>query len=190
MAQRYVEAVLMTAKGIGEGFIRGWFRAKGDPSEIINLEREEITRESFRGLIEEFTHPGEEILHLLIPENNYPLLGEAVMKLNEEGFAAEDKGGKHYENISAEFKVEIYHQQSGTAAKKMLTHPLDGVTVEFKKKLKESVTKDAKEVELYAPEHDYELKGSGVIQGSIKEVLGLIKNLRENSAEIINIKLY
>ena len=61
MSQNYVEMVIVTAKGMGEGFILGWLRARGDRSEILNLEREEIERESFREFLQELTHSSEDV---------------------------------------------------------------------------------------------------------------------------------
>lgn len=189
MSRKFVEMVIITARGVGEGFVRGWLRARGDGSEIMNLEREEIERESFRELLEEFAHPGEEIVHLLVPEPARQAVLEALAGLEKEGFPAEEKASRAYENASALFSLEIFNRESGEKARLLLEKPGEGVRVEFRKNIRETAREGAEGVELYAPEHPYEMKGSGSFSGDIASVLALVSGLRALGAEVKNIRL-
>lgn len=189
MSRKYVEMVIISAKGIGEGFVRGWLRSRGDMSEVMNLEREEIERESFKELLEEFAHPGEEILHILVPENARPAVLEALAALEKEGFPAAEKTWRPHAKASALFSLEIFNRDAGEKAKLLLEKPDEGIRVEFKKNIRETVREDAEGVELYAPEHSYELKGSGSFGGEIAPALALVRELRTLGAEIKDIRL-
>jgi hypothetical protein len=190
MAQKFLEVVIAAAKGAGEGFIKGFFAGRGETSEIINLEREEIERESLKGLFEEFIHPGEEILHLLIPESDYKLLKEVLISLNEKGLGGLEKGTRAYEKMSAGFKIEVYNRQAGAEIKELLRELKAGIDVEFKKELKESIREEAEKIELYAPEHSYELRGSGQMTGAIGEILKVTRRLKELGVEMRDFRLY
>jgi len=182
--------VVVTARGIGEGFVRGWLRARGDSSEVLNLEREEIERESLKGLIEEFIHPGEETLHLLVPEPARSSVLEALSALENEGFPASEKTWRAYGNASARFSLDIFSKETGAKAKLLLKNPAEGVSVKFEKDIRETVREGAEGVELYAPDHSYEITGSGTVEGHIRPVLSIISSLKELGAEIKKIQLY
>ncbi len=181
--------VIISAKGIGEGFVRGWLRARGDRSEVLNLEREEIERESLKELIEEFTHPGEDVMHILVPEPARPVVLEALSALEKEGFPAAEKASRTYGQASAQFSLEIFNAEAGEKAKLLLGKPEEGVRVEFRKPLRETNRKEADGVELYAPEHSYELRAGGSIGGEIRPVLSMIASLRSLGAEVKKINL-
>jgi len=189
VSQKYVEMVISTARGIGEGFIRGWLRARGDASEVLNLEREEIERESFRELLQELAHPGEEVAHLLVPEPARAAVMEALSALEKEGFPAAEKTFRAYSKASALFSIELFSREAGGKAKLLLEKPEEGVRVELRKKITETFREGAKGVELYAPEHSYELRAGGSIEGDIRPVLSMIASLRSLGAEITKITL-
>lgn len=180
---RFTEVVLLTEKGIAEGFIRGFFRGRGDSSLILNLEREEIAEESLKEILEEFFHPAEEVLHLLIDENSENFLKDAVLSLRKEGFVCEEKSRKKHTKIKALFEVEIYDVKKGKEVKRILSKETE-VKISFEKELLEIERDKSGKVELYAPEHSYELKGKGSIEGEIEKSYHLIKKLRELSVEV------
>ena len=189
MSQKYVEMVIIAARGIGEGFVRGWLRARGDSSEVLNLEREEIERESFRELLQEIAHPGEEVAHLLVPEPARAAVLEALSALEKEGFPAAEKTSRTYGQASAQFSLEVFNAEAGGKAKLLLEKPEEGVRVELRKKITEALREGAKGVELYAPDHSYELRAGGSMEGAIRPVLSMIASLRSLGAEITKITL-
>lgn len=187
--KNYLEVVITTAEGIGEGFMRGYFRGAGDSSEIINLERRGLEHETFKGFLEEMIHPGEEILHLLIEEEKYGLLKEALKKLTDEGFGGVEKVKKSYKKISAKFNLKTYARKTGAEAKKLLTAKRGDVLISFDEKPEESISENADGVELYAPDHPYELKANGKIEGSIEEILPLLEKLGSLGVEFSKVKM-
>jgi hypothetical protein len=184
--ETYIEVVLLAQKGVTEGFIRGYFRGRGDFSLILNLEREEIERESFKEKVEEFLHPAEEILHLLIETNKEELLKEAISALKKEGFHCEVKTSKKHSKMKAFFEVEIYDSKRGKEVKKLLTEQKE-IKISFDKELKEIEREKKEKVELYAPEHSYELTGKGKIEGDIETAYKLIQKLRDLSVTVKDI---
>lgn len=185
---RFSEVVLLTEKGIAEGFIRGFFKGRGDDSLILNLEKEEIAEESFKEILEEFLHPAQEVLHLMVEENKEELLKEAIIALKKEGFVCEQKSLKKHSKIKATFEVEIYDSKRGKEIKKIITE--QKITkISFQKELKEIEREQREKLELYAPEHSYELKGKGTIEGDIETTYKLIKKLRDLTVIIKNVNL-
>lgn len=186
--EAYTEFILLAQKGVTEGFIRGYFRGKGDNSLILNLEKEEIERESFKEVITEFLHPAEEILHLLVLESKEELFKESISALKKEGFVCEEKSKKKHSKMKAFFEVKIYDSKRGKEVKKLLTEQKE-IKISFDRELKE-IERDKKEkIELYAPEHSYELTGEGKIEGSVESVYLLVQKLRDLSVTVNNIRL-
>lgn len=180
---KYIEAVLFVQSGIAEGFIRGFFRGRGDNSLILNMETEGIVQESFKEKIEEALHPTFEIIHLLISEEKEELLKEAISSLKKEGFLCDLKSERKHSKIKAQFKIEIYDAQRGRAVKDLL-NKVKEVKVSFNKKIEEIKRDEKPKVELYAPEHSYELRGKGMIEGEIEPAFMLVQELRKTGVEI------
>ncbi|MCX7830045.1 MAG: hypothetical protein N2445_03165 [Acidobacteria bacterium] len=180
---RHSEFVLLAQKGVAEGFIRGYFRGRGDDSLIINLEREEIERETIKEIITEFMHPAEEIVHLLIPENKEDIFKDALSALRKEGLVCKEKAVRKRSKLKAKFTVKIYVAKSGIEIKKILSEQKE-IKISFDKELVEIEREKKEKVELYAPEHSYELFGSGTVEGDIEPVFKFIQKLRELSVEI------
>lgn len=186
--ETYIEVVLLAQKGVAEGFIRGYFRGRGDNSIILNLEREEIEQESFKEIIAGFLHPAEEILHLLVLESKEELLKESISALRKEGFVCEEKSKKKRSKMTAFFEVEIYDSKRGKEVKRLLAEQKE-IKISFDRELKE-IERDKKEkIELYAPEHSYELTGEGKIEGGVETAYLLIQKLRDLSVTVKNIRL-
>lgn len=185
---KYLEVVLLTEKGIAEGFIRGFFKGRGDDSLILNLEKEEIAEESFKEILEEFLHPAQEILHLMMEEEKEELLKEAISAFKKEGFLCEQKSLKKHSRIKATFEIEIYDSKRGEEIKEILQRQKN-IKISFQKELKEIDREQTEKIELYAPEHSYELKGKGTIEGDIETTYKLIKKLRDLSVIIKNVNL-
>lgn len=184
----FLEFIILTEKHVGESFIKGYLRGKGETVDIINLEKEELQSESFQEKIVQFLHPGEEILHLLLPEEKKEVLKEAIKKANEERIFSELKGTRKHTKICAQFEARIYEKEKGEKFKKILKEEKD-IAIKFNKELKETLFEENKGVELYAPYHSYELYCSGSMEGEIQAALNLIRKMREIGVDFKKILL-
>ncbi len=185
---RYIEAIMVVQKGISEGFIRGFFRGKGDNSLILNMESEEIVQESLKEKIDQILHPAEEIIHILIPEDKEGLLKESISAMKKEGFLCDLKSERRHSKIRAEFNIEIYNVQIGKEVKRIISEAKE-VKISFEKKLEEILREEESKVELYAPVHSYELKGKGKIEGDIEPSIRLIQELRNFGVKFTKIAI-
>lgn len=74
---------------------------------------------------------------------------------------------------SASFVVRftVYNREIGAKVHEVVKNPPEGITLSDDFLIEEIVHKNAKGVEGYAPEHDYELKGEGTIKGDLETVI-------------------
>lgn len=187
MAQ-FLEVIIETEKGIGEGFIRGFFRGRGITSPIYNLERIEVEKEGLKNLLSEFFHPGEEILHLLIKNDDFDCLKEAMNYFEKDGFVAKMKKTHLIKGVEAQFEISVFDKKRGEKIKKLLD--------ESSKIIKERDFKEEKrgkgggEVALYSIDHQYHLKGRGIIEGDdIELFINLYLQLSSLGVEFRKIKI-
>jgi hypothetical protein len=184
---KFIEIVVEGENGLCEGFIKGYFRGKGNKSPIINLEKVELQSGDFSENLEEFLHPGEEILHLLIKEEDLSLFQEAAESCEKEGIICRQRVTKDRTSVSANFVLKIYDKKRGEIAKNLLKE--NEHCIKLKKGVVEKYNKEEEEIELYAPKHNYELKAKGVIEGNISEIIDLYLKMKEVGFELKDVKL-
>ncbi|MFH1279212.1 MAG: hypothetical protein ABIK65_12635 [Candidatus Eisenbacteria bacterium] len=77
-------------------------------------------------------------------------------------------------------RFETYSTEEGAEIRELLENPPKGIVPLGDLRINEKHHKDAKGVEGYAPEHDYELKGKGTFAGSLDKVVEFRRRVLEN----------
>ncbi|MGC8762155.1 MAG: hypothetical protein ACP5VN_00745 [Acidobacteriota bacterium] len=178
MAEGFVEVVVEGPRGWDLGFIQGFFRARGAKGAVLDAEYEGFDCSGFREKLAELLHPGRERLHLIVPESLEALLAEAVAASGEGPHPLSIVARRPIGGAAFSFSFRIFSREVGERVKDLLLHPPEGVLVEWSGPLEERIDPRARGTELYAPSHDYELRGEGACTGSLEAVLALHQRLK------------
>jgi len=167
MEKKYYEMVLDGPDDLIKGYLLGFLNEKGLEGEIV-FERElhmkketaldHIVRviydeDRFRIMIEE--NAGRQIIDSLANEKNLDIRVVSFRRIT-----------------GAEFRVEfrVFSREMGIEYRKIFASLPEGVELpEYRRE--EKIHPDAKGIEAYAPEHEYELKAEGIVRGRAREVL-------------------
>ncbi len=178
MAGGYVEMVVEGPKGWDLGFLRGFLRARGAAGTVLDAEAEGFDCSGFRERLEELLHPGRERLHLIAPLDLQAPLEEAVEASREGEHPLRLVARRPVRGAAFSFSLRLFSREVGERVKTLLFHPPEGVRVEWAAPLEERIDPKARGAELYAPVHDYELRGEGSCSGPLDGVLDLHRALR------------
>jgi len=178
MAGRFVEVVVEGPKGWDLGFIQGFLKARGAENSILDAEAEGFDCSGFRERLEELLHPGRERLHLIVPQALETLLGEAVEASREGPHPLHLVARRTVRGAAFSFSFRIFSREVGERVKALLLNPPEEVHLKWTGPLEERIDPRARGAELYAPAHDYRLRGEGTCTGSLDGVLALHRALR------------
>lgn len=178
MAGDYVEVVVEGPKGWDRGFLQGFLRARGAEGTVLDADSEGFDCSGFRERLEELVHPGRERLHLIAPRGLEALLEEAVEASRQGEHPLRLVARRPVRGAAFSFSLRLFSREVGERVKALLFHPPAGVRVEWAAPLEERIDPKARGAELYAPVHDYELRGEGTCTGSLEGILGLHRALR------------
>ena len=179
----FYEFVIQGQTGWTLGFIQGYLRGHGETEGVLDAEAEGFHCESLRERFRELIHPSSDTLHLIASDRVGASVLEAVAEAVALGHATEMV---HKERIVAArftFSTTVYSREHGERIREMFKNTAEGVTVKGEMTVK--INPDAKGVEMYAPAHEYELKGEAVVAGPVDGVLDLHRQSRDE--ELINL---
>lgn len=179
MTNRYVEFVIDGPKGWDLGFVRGFLNGRGMDGRVIDAEREGFDCSSLREHLKEVLHPDSETAHLLVPEDLIGQVEEAVEASTRAGHPMVIQHRRPVAKARFTFSVHLYSREVGKKVLALFTQLPPAVAVQMTKEFEERVDPGAAGVELYAPTHDYELKGEGTVEGELESVLALYRACRD-----------
>ena len=166
-----------TIFGLLEGFMMG-----ADKEWTYYFSRRvHVKQDTFADVLREWVTLGGKLHHVLIDEDFLNAFKVALKKRSDDS-----KVGLKY--IKSEKKIlsgrfgftfKAYAKKFGDEIKELLENLPAGVELIDYNPV-EKIDKDARGVELYAPEHEYTFEGEGVIQGSVPEILSMSRALRRH----------
>jgi hypothetical protein len=184
MTSRYVEFVIDGPKGWDLGFVRGFLHGRGMDGRVIDAEKEGFDCAPLREHLKEMLHPDSDTAHLLVPEDLTSEVEEAVQASGGAGFPMVIRHRRPVHGARFTFSVHLYSREVGKKVLSLFTQLPPQVTLNMTKEFEERVDPAARGVELYAPTHDYELKGEGTLEGELEPVLSIYRACRDE--EIIH----
>jgi hypothetical protein len=179
MTSRYVEFVIDGPKGWDLGFVRGFLHGREMDGRIIDAEKEGFDCAPLREHLKELLHPDSNTAHLLVPEDLAAAVEEAVQASGQAGFPMVIRHRRAVHEARFTFSVHLYSREVGKKVLSLFTQLPDRVTLRMENGFEEKVDPRAEGVELYAPTHDYELKGEGTVEGELEPVLKLYRACRD-----------
>ncbi len=172
MAQNYLEVVLEGHYELIFGLLEGFKLGSGKEGIYYFNKKVGVKTETLSEVIKEWVSFANKMHHIIIEEGFYNDLMSKIKGAKEQKqiHVKYVKSSKLIKGGSFDFSFKTFGKKYGDEIKEMFKSlPVGIELMDFKEE--EKVDKDAKGVEMYAPAHDYELKGSGKIKGDIKAVI-------------------
>ena len=174
----YHEMVIEGVRGRALGFVEGYLAGRGHQGEVFDAEEEGFDCEPLGERVRELLRLSADTTHLLVPKSMVPLVREAAERASDRGLALAIHGERLLGGARFTFRFHIYSREHAVRIRKMLEKPPSGASLTADSRFEETLRPEAKGVEAYAPEHDYELAGSGAVEGSVDAVVSLYRRCR------------
>lgn len=179
MARRYHEVVIEGARGRSYGFVEGFLVARGMPGPIYDMEKEGFDCQPLRERVGELLYPSEQTYHMLVPEEQLPMVRQAAEEARARQLAVEIHHERPVGGARFGFRFRIYSPKHAAHIRAWFDAPPEGASLSDDSKFEEIVRPDAKGLEAYAPDHEYELRAEGAVVGAVDGVLSLYHRCRD-----------
>ena len=188
MNKEYCEVVVEGSLDLIRGFVVGFLEGRGIQGEAIFGEDHHVENEGRFGQMMRLIGVRGKRFHLIIGAGLLNLLDEALERRKEE-IALKVISEKKVRRASFGFRYRAYTKQLGDELKDLFGNPPEGLQVEDYQS-EESVLPEGKGVEAYAPLHEYEVKATGTLYGSIRDVIDFYGRAEhQDMVELDDIKL-
>jgi hypothetical protein len=171
VSKRYIEAVIEGSRGWELGFISGFLYARGLGDQFFDAEKEGFDCESLRERLQDLFRRDSGIVHLLLPENLIDIVREAISMSEKAGHPAIIRHERPIQSGRFGFSVRIYSREHAQRIRALFENLPKGLKLTNSSGFKEHIDESAKGIELYAPAHEYELKGEGTVEGELEPLI-------------------
>jgi len=188
MNKEYCEVVVEGSLDLIRGFVVGFLEGKGIQGEAIFGEDHHVENEGKFGQMLRLIGVKGNRVHLIVGTGFHKLLEGALEKRKEE-LALKIISEKKIRQASFGFRYRAYTRELGEKLMALFEDLQEGLQIKDYKP-KETVMPEGKGVEGYAPLHEYEVKATGTIYGSAKDVIDFYGSAEHHDmVELDSIKL-
>lgn len=170
--------VIEGPRGWDAGFIRGFLKGRDLHVPVFQAEEEGFQCEPLMEKVAQMMRSPREVLHLLVPEEAVGLVREAAKEGLETGEGIDVLRERVLAGARFRFWAEVFSPEHGERIRGLFRDLPEGVRTDPATTWTERKDPSGKGTELYAPVHDYELHGHGVVEGDFEPVLDLYRTCR------------
>ncbi len=178
MSKKYYEVVFEGNFDIICGMLEGFILASDKKWDWFSAKETDIETETLTEIIKEWASMKSRLHHIIMEEEFHLKLQKACTNMGALKYIRPEftKSAREIKSASFKFDGKAYAKKYGDEIKAILTTLPSGVNLENYKPV-ENIVKDAKGMELYAPEHDYNFQCDGVAKGEFSGILELREKL-------------
>ncbi len=159
------------------GFIYGLAGGQEVTGPVIRCQDHDFSTEHHQQGIAKLLGIGGKYTNFILPQSLETPLRKALEKYGD-ALDLRLKNVQEVRALSFEFSGKIYSREIGDQVRALLDSPDDQLEISGYEP-EEEVHEEAKGPELYAPQHDYELRISGKVRGPFRAVNDLYLKLKE-----------
>jgi hypothetical protein len=185
MEKEFYELVIEGPYILIKGFITGLLIGSKNMGTVIYNKEKSIKRESFSELLKEWIGVSEHLTHVIISSDIYEMVTREI-ETSFDDINMKVISSKKIRKACFEFKYEAFAERYGIELKNFFKDLPSGVSLLPDYKPVEEIHKEAKGIELYAPEHDYKVSAEGTVEGPLPEIIGLYEQAKEK--DLIKLK--
>jgi len=168
MAITFTEIMIKGEPALIKGFVIGFLEGRGDKGNTFVEEEGRIEEDSPLHMIMHFFSGHPHMVPVIAEAGMVESLCKALQNRKEE-IPAEVISVRDVTSAFFEFEYKTFSEEVGKSLLAFFSNLPSGVRIKAGYQPQEKITPEGKGVEAYAPLHDYELKGSGIVQGEVKE---------------------
>lgn len=180
MSNRFHEMIVRGSRGRTRGFLEGYLAERAIERPMIVADEEGFACETFRERVRDLLRPDHETLHLLVPAGLAGTIRRTIAAAVEAGVEAEIVGEREVEGARFAFRFRVYSRKAAIRVRSHFESLPEGVRLDPATEFEEIVDPHAKGIEGYAPVHEYELRGTGSVEGTIPGVLEVHRRCRDD----------
>ena len=169
MTTTYTEIMIKGEPLLIKGFVIGLLEGRGDKGDTFVEEECLVEEDSPLSMILHFFTGHAHMIPVIAESGKVELICNALQNRKEE-IPSEVMSVREVTGAFFEFKYKTFSEEVGKSLRAFFSDLPEGVEVKPGYEPAEKKTPRGKGVEAYTPLHDYELKGSGIIRGGVKEV--------------------
>jgi hypothetical protein len=171
MPKKFVEFVIEGPRGWTVGFVQGFVNGRSPDAVVLDAELEGFDVSSARERIQEFVDRRNEIAHLLVREDAEPPTREAIERCEAFGRDLTVRLERPIISAQFEFSVTCFSKDCAARIRGYLEDLPSGTHLSADSRFEEFLDPEAAGAEVYAPVHDFEFRGHGVVLGDVEGVL-------------------
>ena len=146
---------------------------------MLDAEAEGFDCEPLKEKLRELLHPDRDTLHLLVPDSCRGTVMEALANSKGTSHPLELRHERAVTGARFHFTLKVYSKEHGEAIRTLFEQLPEGARLTPDSDLQVMLDPSAEGVELYAPTHDFELRGKGTIEGDLMPVLEVYRKCVE-----------
>lgn len=181
MPHRYREVVVGGPRGRGLGFLEGFFAGRGHGKSLLDAEEEGFDCQTLREQLREILHPKAEWFHVLVPDDRLALVREAVEAAASRHLPLEIHQTRAVSGARFSFSCSVYSREHGQRIRGGFERLPEGVSLQPEQPFEEIIRPGSKGIAVYAPDHQYELRGHGDVTGPLEGVLAVHRFCRDEA---------
>jgi hypothetical protein len=172
MPETFNEIMIKGEPELIKGFVIGFLEGRGDKGNTFIEEDWLVEEDSPLNMILHFFSGHPHLVPVIAETGCCEPLCRALQNRKKE-IHGEVQSIREVTGAFFDFKYKTFSRDVGKTLLYFFSNLPPGVRMKEGYKHEEKVTPEGKGVEAYAPLHDYELKGSGAVQGEVKEIYRL-----------------
>lgn len=176
---RYHELVIEGPRAWGCGFLHGFLLGAGARHAVLDAEEEGFEVETLREQIRELFVPTSEIMHLVVPGPLVPKIRRAVKAAASLGRAMAIRHERSLAGARFRFEFSIFSREHAVRLRRRFDRLPAGARLSKGTSFTEIRDPDARGLEMYAPVHQYELRGEGEVEGDLDAILPIFRLCRD-----------
>ncbi|KAF0119540.1 MAG: hypothetical protein FD151_1971 [bacterium] len=178
MKKEFYELVIEGPYILIKGFITGLLIGSKKMGTVIYNKEKDIKRESLSELLKEWIGISEHLTHVIISSDIYEMVTRGI-ETSFDDINMKIISSKKIRKVRFRFKYEAFAEKYGIELKNFFKDLPSGVSLLPDYNPVEEIHKEAKGVEIYAPEHDYKISAEGSVEGPLLEIIGLYEQAKE-----------
>lgn len=175
----YHELVIAGNYGIVKGFVTGFLRGRGFSTEAVFSQESSIRGAGLRELVKTWTGMQEHLAHVIVAGEIAGELAQEVANC-QPSLHLEVLSDRRIKSATFKFHYKIYARVYGEEVKGIFADVPKTVKINYEHAPRENLRADGKGIEMYAPEHEYELSAEGTATGSFDDIFPFFRKVEEH----------
>jgi len=169
MPSNLVEIMIKGEPDMIKGFVIGFLEGRGNQGDTFIEEKCILEEDSPLSMVIHFFSGRPHIIPVIADSGMRESLCQALQRRKED-VPSEIVSIREVMGASFDFHYKTFSRELGKTLNDFFSNLPSGIQFKGDYKHEEKIDLEGKGIEAYAPLHDYEIKGSGVVQGGAKEI--------------------